>query len=1068
MSGHEGYQTGGYYGGAAQATAGSGSYYQQQQQQQYGDYASPATPSSATTAAAAAAVATAGSAYTDPYAGAANPYGQQQQQQAPAYNTGAAATATATATGGYDYGNHAGGYPQQQQQYADGVCNNDVNSISNDYSSCGAQADPNNNHHHHNASNMQSLLAAPNAVDASGLRWTWSAYPNTAKPKTKDTAVSAASIPLPEMVIPLACMYAPLLPLPLECMVVDNPLTSGGGGQQVCGSCGAFWSRHSYREERPQQQGGTVSGGGGSWVCMSCQRRNQLPHNFSPDHPAMLHDTVEYIIPDDNGGDNNTNGYPGGSGSGSIDDLKHPAFIFVIDTCLPHEEMAALKEQLLRCLAWLPPRSLVGFIAYGARTTVWELNTAATAGLSKCYALRGDTAYTTDEMPLMLQVSDGRPVRGRFLCPLQDCRPVLADLIMELQPDGAPQRSSRRPLRTTGTAVSVATFLMESLRHDCVLRQQQHHHGAATPAAAVSGSSPVKTAGKILLFTGGPCTRGVGMAVGTDRAEMMRFHRDIIEGDTPYYEKAYATYNDLDARLAAVDGCLDVFAHSYDQVGVMEMRNCVNNTGGSFVCGDAFDHENFGKSLKRYFERCDLRIKDRYNSSGNGDNGDDDATSSFIVRCAFSVHIEVHTSADTLVSGILGPSNVDTEANKAAKVHRQASPLQIGVGGTTRWCVSSIDQGVALAILFDTATLDGPAISQTMPGGGGPSQAHHQHSRFVQIVTRYVSPNGQRRIRVTSHAQPIAPAGSLAEFFVQNQCFDQTCASTVIARMAVSILEKFPSCWDDAKRWVDTLLVRFVRRYGSFNAGQPESLRLDRSLSLFPSFMFNLRRSEYFLVLNISPDETTFKRHWLMRDTVDNCVLMIQPTLDSYDLEAPYAQPVPLDSSSLRADNIVLMDAFFNVHVMWGTTIYEWIEAKYHELPDYAHFAELLERAEADAQAVLARRYPYPRFSRTSANGSEARHVKTRVNPATTHHQQPSGGYNNGGIMSMGGQHHQPNTGGGEQRSDLIYTDDASISKFMASLKQAVVAPEPKEPGTGAAGSVASVVGAVTAVARRG
>lgn len=40
-----------------------------------------------------------------------------------------------------------------------------------------------------------------------------------------------------------------------------------------------------------------------------------------------------------------------------------------------------------------------------------------------------------------------------------------------------------------------------------------------------------------------------------------------------------------------------------------------------------------------------------------------------------------------------------------------------------------------------------------------------------------------------------------------------------------------------------------------------------------------------------------------------------------------------LDSTSLRKDNIVLMDAFFNIHIMWGNTIYAWINAKYHENP---------------------------------------------------------------------------------------------------------------------------------------
>lgn len=835
---------------------------------------------------------------------------------------------------------------------------------------------------------------AANAVDESGLRWTWSTFPNSVRAKVKQ-AQSPASLPLPPMVLPMSCMYTPLKPLSVAQMVLADPRPD------QCPTCAAFISCHSPVDARERV-----------WVCYSCQRRNTLPPAYTDQHPALRHDTVEYILPEKPpkaAVPPRSQPRPSAQTLSEAADIKHPVFVFLIDTCLPHDEMASLKAILLQSLASLPSQSLVGLVTFGTRTTVWELNN--TGGLSRTYVLRGDSSSAgPGGMSQMLQVNESHPVYGRFLLPLHRCEAVLSTYLSELVSGGEPVSARNRTMRTTGTAVDAATFLLESLR-------QHVNRGLAVPS--------VRTTGKVLLFTGGPCTRGLGTIVGTDKAEMMRSHRDIIEDNTPHYKSSYEFYDRLSNRLAVVDACLDVFAQSFDQVGIMEMRNAVNNTGGTFICGDTFGHESFSSSLERYFKRCDLRVS--HGSQAVAVESDD----SYTVRCAFGVHLTLHTSANTLVCGVLGPCNVDAEANKKVAAKRGGvSPVVVGMGGTTKWGVSMLDQEVTLGFVFDTATLDEAAAAPGAPAAA-PS------NRFLQFVTEYLSPTGERRIRVTSVVQPVAPPTAPASYYVQHNTFDQTCASTIIARMAVSILERFPSKWEDAKRWLDTMLVNFVRRYSTYQPNLPDTLRLEPCMTLFPSFMFNLRRSEYFMVVNISPDETTYKRHWLMREPVDNCVRMMQPTLDSYDLEAPFATTVPLDSSSLRPDNIVLMDAFFNVHIMWGATIFAWIQQGYQDDPAYEHFAALLEACERDAEVLLAERYPYPRFSRADANGSEARHIKTRVNPATTHNQAE------GATNPYGAAAQMAATGIGE-RADLIYTDDTSIVKFMVSLKRAVVSTDNK------------------------
>lgn len=73
-------------------------------------------------------------------------------------------------------------------------------------------------------------------------------------------------------------------------------------------------------------------------------------------------------------------------------------------------------------------------------------------------------------------------------------RPPAADL----QRDAYPVLSNERPTRCTGTALQVAEALM---------------------AASVP---PGSCAARIMLFTGGPCTEGMGKIINKDLAEEIR------------------------------------------------------------------------------------------------------------------------------------------------------------------------------------------------------------------------------------------------------------------------------------------------------------------------------------------------------------------------------------------------------------------------------------------------------------------------------------------------------------------------------------------------------------------
>lgn len=97
-------------------------------------------------------------------------------------------------------------------------------------------------------------------------------------------------------------------------------------------------------------------------------------------------------------------------------------------------------------------------------------------------------------------------------------------------------------------------------------------------------------------------------------------------------------------------------------------------------------------------------------------------------------------------------------------------------------------------------------------------------------------------------------------------------------------------------------------------------------------------------------------RHILNSEDINNSLVMIQPTLMSYGLEAA-PEPVLLDSISIRPEAVLLLDTFFHILIFHGETIANWRKAGYHEQPGYDNLAKLLEDPQEDAQVSLRASY---------------------------------------------------------------------------------------------------------------
>ncbi len=108
-------------------------------------------------------------------------------------------------------------------------------------------------------------------------------------------------------------------------------------------------------------------------------------------------------------------------------------------------------------------------------------------------------------------------------------------------------------------------------------------------------------------------------------------------------------------------------------------------------------------------------------------------------------------------------------------------------------------------------------------------------------------------------------------------------------------------------------------RFATYMQDDKSSFKLSSGFMLFPQFMYNLRRSHFLQTFGASPDETIFYRSTLTRENTTNSLVMIQPALLAYNIDAEEpCQPTPvlLDINSLNKKVILLLDTYFKI-VIW-------------------------------------------------------------------------------------------------------------------------------------------------------
>lgn len=474
---------------------------------------------------------------------------------------------------------------------------------------------------------------------------------------------------------------------------------------------------------------------------------------------------------------------------------------------------------------------------------------------------------------------------------------------------------------------------------------------------------------RIMVFVAGPTTTGPGMIVDTDLEKSIRTHQDLLNDNSPYYKKACKFYKQLAERLVAVGLVLDVFACSLDQVGTEEMKPAIETSGGLVVLAETFDSDQFKKCLQHLFS---------HDEQGH-------------LKMNFNATVEIITTKDIKICGALGP------CSSLQKKTTSVSENEIGIGGTNAWKMSTLTNKTCIAFFFD--------VSSQQPSKIQPGTAF-----FIQFITQYQHGNGQIRLRVTTTARRWVDGTQVQELAAG---FDQEAAATIVARLAVQKTETEDI--HEILRWLDRMLIRFASKFGDYIKDDPTSFRLSSNFSLYPQFMYHLRRSQFLQVFNNTPDETAFFRLILNREGVVGSLIMIQPTLFAYSFDGP-PTPVLLDVSSIAPDCILLFDSYFYVVVHYGSTIAQWRKLGYQNDPSHENFKKLLEAPVQDAEALLSERIPVPKFIKCDQHGSQARFLLAKLNPSVTHTTNQYG-----------------------NNSEVIFTDDVSLQVFIDHLQKLAV-----------------------------
>lgn len=148
-------------------------------------------------------------------------------------------------------------------------------------------------------------------------------------------------------------------------------------------------------------------------------------------------------------------------------------------------------------------------------------------------------------------------------------------------------------------------------------------------------------------------------------------------------------------RGAQIGAVVDVFACALDQIGIAEMRCCVEKTGGFLVQDDSFTHGVFMGSLKRALAR---RTADDTSASADSEE----------LQTVTQTELTVLTSREIRIAGAIGHIQSIAAVQPERKLPAaQFAQVEVGVGQTNCWYLGGCDPASTVAVFFEIAN---PAV----------------------------------------------------------------------------------------------------------------------------------------------------------------------------------------------------------------------------------------------------------------------------------------------------------------------------------------------------------------------
>jgi len=636
---------------------------------------------------------------------------------------------------------------------------------------------------------------------------------------------------------------------------------------------------------------------------------------------------------------------------------SHPVVFFIIDTSIESEELIFLKDKLLSVVEDLPEETQIGVITFGTMAYLLEIGFT---DFQKMHVFRGDKEYSAQEIQELLLANSGQTtVKGG-------------------NPGNNKMLSKKFLQPKKDCAFTLSTFLDE-LNVDAfpsINGERKKNCGGLALHIAVSLLETICNGdpSRVQLFLGGPPNIGLGKIVSCSLTETIRNFVDFQKSNTntKYYKPAVEFFENIANRAYKAGQIIDIFSCSFNQTGMAEMKSCIERTGGLMVLTDSFGTPLFKDSFSKIFEL--------------DENGD--------LKMCFRGKMDFFITKPYTVQGVIGySSSVDVKNQKTLDM---ISRETIGQGNSRVWNLGGMHSNSTYTYLLDV---------------NSDSTSYNVKRVVGLIVTNYIAGDRSYRMRVTSFKRKTVGEFNSSILEIA-QSFDQEAATVMLAKYCTEIGYKQANI--ETLRWLDKAIIRLVTKFSEYRKDDIHSFKLNNRFSMFPQFMFYLRRSPFITDFNSSLDESLFYKSSLCCENLMNCTIMIQPILYSYSAENPEPSPVHLDIECMKDDVVLFLDAYFFICVWHGSTVCGWREKGMHEDPEYENVKNMIDLPQDYAQELIAERLPVPKFISCDSGSGQERYIKFIVNPSNVNADQ------NTGITQ-------------------IHSDDINLKKFWEALKNKVV-----------------------------